>query len=523
MARRFSDHDAYRHLHLPPGVRLYANGNIQFRKRDHNCESAKVYYQWRRWAQKEVTQKRDAERKRRKAAGLRVEPSEKHGLRSRAAVERRRERNHQDLEQKILRRAAAERRAAADATAGVTRRDGSEMSAATQQQPQQQHVDVQQRHVDERRAACDERQATSGASINDGETHVAQRERHGSRADDSYPLSPQTLECLLQMAELEQELEQEEKKRFLIELLKNAFQWSGKKPDSTKTISQLCNSQSRKFCEDVEDFIAGFPETFSIHHGTGDPGQPGTKSVTLVQVLSFRVAIVRDLESYENRDISYKLITEVEDCRVYVDLLLKESHVGFDAENYSYNDGNSWLRGYSKVKDRGVRLLQVFSPSVNCVYLFWLSHDCKRLKDLLNDGNLRQLLETRRVVKYVVGTDDELLYQRHGIRCRAMVNLQCLASAVVRDIIPSLSDTCKFGSNLMAVTCQLPGPQFAHISDIITLHKRKKAETSMMFDSGLKDRNDYATDRLQYAAYDAYAAYFIGRQLESLKRESPSS
>jgi hypothetical protein len=143
---------------------------------------------------------------------------------------------------------------------------------------------------------------------------------------------------------------------------------------------------------------------------------------------------------------------------------------------------------------------------------------------------LRPLLESPTVKKYFVGhTDIDKMKIYHGIICRGCVDLQRVAFALLADVIPDVENSkslTPFGGNLMAITAGCGRPKFEKCTDKRLCPNIDKV--GRMWDNRLRFRDAntrewvYDTYKLDYAAYDAYAAYHTGRKFRILNPSSES-
>jgi hypothetical protein len=170
-----------------------------------------------------------------------------------------------------------------------------------------------------------------------------------------------------------------------------------------------------------------------------------------------------------------------------------------------------------------VRTLQVYSRSRDIVYIFWLRPGQER--EMFAAGGLRELLESRGITKYFVGGGDiKKLSLYHNVHCKSVVDIQRVACALVRDVIPTVRGDSvpgpSFGGNLMAVTAGVGRPRFEKCTQVCTTSLKKMGR---MWDTGLKRwdkrerRYKFDINKLDYAAYDAFATYFAAERFRELQ------
>jgi hypothetical protein len=170
------------------------------------------------------------------------------------------------------------------------------------------------------------------------------------------------------------------------------------------------------------------------------------------------------------------------------------------------------------IRNRGTRLIQVYSEKQQKVFIFCLPRD--REEQFLERSGLEAFLGNGKVTKYVVGAegDQHMLTNRHGIHCEGFVCLQALASTIFKDVIPEVVDKLAIGSNVLAVSCGLPPPRFQKLHDL-----EDERMFGWMFDKVAQyEYNQDMWDRLEYAAYDAYVALHIARYIWNLDPSAAS-
>jgi hypothetical protein len=166
--------------------------------------------------------------------------------------------------------------------------------------------------------------------------------------------------------------------------------------------------------------------------------------------------------------------------------------------------------------ENGVRLVQIYSVRRNFVFLFWLHHD-----NLLGRNSaLRQLFQDAAVFKFHVGDSDIRTLKRDmGLPfVKSFVNLQSVASAVVRDQVPGINGVLPFGANSIAAACCRIRPAVEHCSDFV----KDMRQMGTLWDRDLCDGHPKTEQMLDYAAFDAAASYHSAVQLRRLEpsRES---
>lgn len=338
----------------------------------------------------------------------------------------------------------------------------------------------------------------------------------------------------------------EAKYQFLKDVVTNTFDFGGgseRRDDdgeryTYRTIKQICGTTSISNETLVLEFCKKHEDLFKVTGEQVELVRPGRKPRTMTVPMHFYTWV----PAMKTR---------------LAELIKKEKVFGFDGEFYSYNIYDekifdrykasvqkdidrsraevttSQIIGKSKHKSckqtgrprlavaRGIRLVQIYSSDENMVYLFYLKRG--REHQTLIDSGLRDFFQDENITKFVVGNGDvELLQHRHFVKCAGFVDLQQIASACIRDVIP-ISSKLSLGSNTMAISCGLDMPLFTSCKQLCSDPENKTV--GCMFDCLDKPGTStkYRNELLQYAAYDAYVAMKVGHHLLEELKPSTSS
>jgi hypothetical protein len=334
----------------------------------------------------------------------------------------------------------------------------------------------------------------------------------------------------------------EKKEAFLIGVIQNTFDFGGG--------SQRRDADGKRYTYRTLQQIAGSSGTSGTHIRDFCK-----KRKDLFKVTGERIELVKPGRKPDSIEVKVELYTRITAMNNMLKQLVKKEKVfGVDAEFYSYNIYDkriydkyeksvqrdietsgakvsvSQVIGRSKTKfcertgrrrlavERGIRLVQIYSELNDRVYIFFLERGEEQ--KTMRDSGLQEFFEDKAITKFVVGTGDvELLQNRHFFNCAGFVDLQRIASACIRDVIP-ISTKMTIGSNVMAVSCGINKPLFQSCSELCRDPENKTL--GWMFDC-ITDHKDraYRRDLLQYAGYDAYAALMVGDYL--LEKLNPSS
>jgi hypothetical protein len=350
------------------------------------------------------------------------------------------------------------------------------------------------------------------------------------------------------------EAEKDERKKFLVDVVHNTFDFGGgegridektNKRYTYRTIQQIggpgCEVALLKFCKDRLDLFRVTGTEVELLHPRRLP-----PFVTVNFGWYTLVYAMRELVSQlETEDSSYGFDAEFFSYNIYEPEILKsfksrvredyKAQLGSNADVRIadfYTDNvirnvkkkryrNNDIRFPRLATERGIRTIQIYSESRDMAYVFYLRRGCEQ--QTLIESGLAHFIENKNIAKYVVGWGDvEFLEKRYFLKCESFVDLQEMASKVIRDVI-AIPSKMPISSNVLAISCGLGQPEFKHCTELCKDPDLKTM--GWMFDSLCAPNTtpEYRRDLVQYAAYDSYAAKHIGNFLQRLLRPSAGS
>jgi len=163
--------------------------------------------------------------------------------------------------------------------------------------------------------------------------------------------------------------------------------------------------------------------------------------------------------------------------------------------------------------ERGIRLVQIAvpkkdEPSETDKYVFFIRRYFERV-DLQSFG-LAEFLANPQVKKYVVGPADvQLFSDTHNINCRGIIELQRLATAIMREVIPGIKPRTAMtnGSNVLSIATGYHPPVTKNCGNLAA------RQTSGWLWDKVNMSSVQSAARLQYCAHDAAAALHTGHVL----------
>jgi hypothetical protein len=220
------------------------------------------------------------------------------------------------------------------------------------------------------------------------------------------------------------------KQKLLRNILNQHFYWAGAKPREVRTANEILNCSNTAACRELSEFCDDNSDLFYVrfNHLT-----PHLSEIYQHQKPRFPPCI----------DLQHEWVLH-RDWAGVVRKLKREKELGFDAEFHSANDA-----------DQGIKVVSLFSPSEQFTYVF---HTTSR-DDLTPKSLLGQLVEDDGIVKYHVGPNDIDYLLMHNLRPRSFIDVQVLATAVIKDVLPSVTST-QFASNTLANACGMRPPYY---------------------------------------------------------------
>jgi 3'-5' exonuclease len=294
-------------------------------------------------------------------------------------------------------------------------------------------------------------------------------------------------------------VQQQLTQQFTEQLLINSFEHRGKTA-TTKSLHQLTDAREFVLTDSFKTFMRQSPLQFGLRTQDVEGKKPGECCMVTRKAPPPAQLCTPTIRRREH------LITDERICRELLQELKREKQfVGVDIERSTY----ICTAGTVSM----ARLVQLYNALLDSVSLVLVPKNEETR--FLQQSGLAEFFEDPEIIKFVVSRHDlDNLELSHGIVGRGFVDVSRVAAAIVRDAIGSAMVTAvPYSATLLSITCKVGKPPAA---SCIKLANDYKLDVNQMWDQlfrSFRGREKMINAMLDYAAFDAYAAYWIAVQL----------